>query len=145
MDSGYIGVETHRQHPGIVRIVVSDRPPPAGGSQTDGALVRYAARFNDSAAALMHTHEILKRRLIDVDTHLYRADEVLAIAAIESLGLSHRDVYIDPSIDEATKQAIERARQKLMKQRKHRDQLFTTLGYAGIGILLFNLFVLSFR
>lgn len=145
MESGYLGVEVNDQRPGFVRIMVSERLPKGPDSPSgDGPRLRYAARFNDRDAALMHTHEILKRRLVDADVHLYRVDEERAIAAIESLGLRHRDVFLDPSMSDATKQAIDAARRELVRQRETRDQIFTILGYAGIAILIFNLLFRSF-
>ena len=146
MEHGYLAVETHRNRPGMVRLVLSTELPRPGrgtGAGPDTRL-RYAARFNDRDAALMHTHEILKRRLIDPDAHLYRAEMAHAIAAIESIGLSHRDVYIDPELDDTTRQAIETARRAITAQRRRYEHLFETIGYIGIGLLLFNLFVLSF-
>lgn len=144
MEPGYLAVETHRNRPGWVRLVVSPTLPRTDTDAECDTRLRYAARFNDRDAALMHTHEILKRRLIDPDTHLYRAETAQAIAAIESLGLSHRDVYIDPGLDKATRQAIETAREAITAQRRRKERLFETIGYIGIGLLLFNLFVLSF-
>jgi hypothetical protein len=145
VESGYLGVEVNGQRPGLVRIVVSEYLPTRSDSTTgDGPRLRYAARFNDTDAALMHTHELLKRRLVDLDAHLYRSSEQLAIAAIESLGLSHRDVYFDPGLDQETRVAIESARLEFVRRRKSKDQIFATMGYLGIGILLFKLLAFSF-
>jgi hypothetical protein len=143
VDHGYLAVETHRNRPGLVRIVLT-RELPAEQPDDAETRLRYAARFNDGDAALMHTHEILKRRLLDPDSRLYRVPEARAIAAIESLGLSRRDVYFDPLMDEGARQAIDQLRQHLVVQRQRKEQVFTTLGYIAIGILLFNLFILSF-
>jgi hypothetical protein len=143
VDHGYLAVETHRNRPGLVRIVLTRELPAAQPADAETRL-RYAARFNDGDAALMHTHEILKRRLLDPDSRLYRVPEARAIAAIESLGLSHRDVYFDPLMDEGARQTIDQLREDLVGKRQRKEQLFTTLGYVGIGILLFNLFILSF-
>lgn len=143
MEHGYLAVETHRNRPGLVRLVVSDHLPQPDTDDERDTQLRYAARFNDRDAALMHTHEILKRRLIDPDVHLYRAEMAHAIAAIESLGLSHRDVYIDPDLDAATRRTIETAREVITAQRRRKERLFETIGYIGIGMLLLNLFVLS--
>ena len=143
MDHGYLAVETHRNRPGLVRIVLT-RELPAEQPDDAETRLRYAARFNDGDAALMHTHEILKRRLLDPDSRLYRVPEARAIAAIESLGLSHRDVYFDPLMDDGTRQAIDQLTRYLVVKRQRKEQVFTTLGYIAIGILLFNLFILSF-
>lgn len=145
MEHGYLAVETHRDRPDMVRLIVSPAlpaPTPDGGSATR---LRYAARFNDSSAALMHTHELLKRRLVDCDSHLYRVSAAQAIGAIESLDLSHRDVFLDPALDQDTRQIIDEVRQVMVRRRERKTRFFETLGYIGIAILLLNLFVLSWR
>ena len=92
----------------------------------------------------MHTHEIFKRQLVDADARLYKAQPEEMIGAIESLSLSHRDIYIDPDFDAASRQRIEAARMRLIDRRKRVETIFRTIGYVGIAILLFNFFVLSF-
>ena len=106
--------------------------------------IRYIARFNDCEAGLMHTHEILKRRLLDPDTHLYRVPMEQAIAAIESLGLRHRRIYLDSDFSADTKAHIEALTERYRDRRRYQTAFFQTLGYIGVGILLFNLLVLSF-
>lgn len=142
MRPGYLSVHTHSAHQGRIRLVVTDREPPRDAGQPEPH-VRYTARFNDVDAALMHAHEALKRRLIDPDAHLYRADLARAIAAVKAVELRHEMTYTDPCIDDATHAAIERfvERQHVLQRRK--DQFFRALGAIGIAILLFNLFVLS--
>ena len=105
MQSGYLAIETHRDRPGIVRLVLStEAPDPAPAAHADRRL-RYVARFNDREAALMHTHEILRRRLIDLDTHLYRVPPERAIAAVESLDLKHRRIYLDSEFSDESRPA----------------------------------------
>jgi len=143
MQSGYLAIETHLDHPGIVRLVLSTEPPdPQAGAHVDRRL-RYVARFNDHEGALMHTHEILKRRLLDPDAHLYRVPLERAIAATESLDLKHRRIYLDPDLSDETCAAIESLAKGFRGQRRAWTVFFQTLGYIGIGLLLFNLFFLS--
>ena len=78
MQPGVLYLETHAAHPGLVRVALADAPPPTGTNVP--ARVRYAARFADRDAALMHTHELLRRRLVDVDARLYRTSLPAAIA-----------------------------------------------------------------
>lgn len=99
MHAGYLVVETHATHPGLVRIREADQAPAtpaAGGSPR----LRYAAYFDDLDAARMHAHDKLRRRLVDVDTGLYRSDLVTAVAAVEAINLRHRQIYVDPDIGE---------------------------------------------
>lgn len=144
MEHGYLAVETHRDRPGLVRLIVTSELPAPVEGRDSATRLRYAARFNDSSAALMHAHELLKRRLVDCDSHLYRVHQAQAIGAIESLDLSHRDVFLDPALDEETRREIDQARQMMARRRVRKTRFFEMLGYIGIAILLFNLFVLSF-
>jgi len=92
----------------------------------------------------MHTHEILRRRLIDPDTHLYRVSPERAIAAIESLDLKHRRTYLDSEFSDESRSAIASLTKRFLMQRRAWATVFETLGYIGIGILLFNMLFLSF-
>jgi len=144
VQSGYLAIETHRDRPGIVRLVSSiEAPDPAPNAHADRRL-RYIARFNDREAALMHTHEILRRRLIDPDAHMYRVPPERAIAAIESLDLKHRRTYLDSEFSDESRSAIASLTKRFNMQRRAWATLFETLGYIGIGILLFNMLLLSF-
>jgi hypothetical protein len=143
LQPGYLAVETHPDHAGFIRLLLFRQLPSAGVADHDGGRLRFAARFNDSEAALMHTHEILRRSLVDPDARLYRVSLARAIAAIESLGLSHRDVYLDPDLDAATRRDMASERAILEARRRRNDRIFEILGYIGIGILLFNTLFLS--
>lgn len=145
MQSGYLAIETHRDRPGFLRLVVSSESPDTASAPQSERRLRYVARFNDCEAALMHVHEILKRRLINPDAHLYRASLEQTIAAIESLDLKHRRVYLDPGISAERNATIEALTKQICVRRRSRAAFFQTLGYIGIGILLFNMFFLSFH
>jgi hypothetical protein len=145
VENGYLAVETHGGRPGMVRLIVSPNLPPATTDVDSPTRLRYAARFNDSSAALMHTHELLKRRLVDCDSHLYRVDLAQAIGAIESIDLTHRDVFLDAALDDPTRKAIDAVRNDMIRRRERKTHFFEAMGYIGIGLLLFNLFVLSFH
>lgn len=143
MTPGYLSVQTHDAYFERIRLIVTDRPPSTGAGEQAGPHVRYTARFNDSEAALMHAHEILKRHLLDPDAHLYRVGLAHAIAAIESVHLRRTPVYMDPQIDADTRANIVHLIDANRIVRRRKDSFFQTLGYIGIAILLFNLFVLS--
>lgn len=144
MHHGYLAVETHRKRPGMIRLFSAERSPAPERPDPHQPRVRYVARFNDGTAALMHAHEFLKRRLIDPDTRLYRVSLERAIAAVQAIELRHRQVYIDPELDEESRMLIDVERAGLQRIAARRRRLFETIGYIGIGLLLFNLFVLSF-
>jgi len=141
---GYFWIETHRNRPGVVRLVVStESPDPAPAVHADRR-IRYIAHFNDREAALMHVHEFLKRRLLDPDRHLYRVPVERAIAAAESVVLKHRRIYIDPDFNDEDHASMAALSERFRQSGRRKDLLFRTLGYIGIGLLLFNLLFLSF-
>jgi hypothetical protein len=143
MQPGYLAIETHTERPGLVRFVLCDTlpdPDPTGHSEPRW---RFIAGFNDSEAALMHTHELLKRRLLESETHLYRTSPERAIAAVESLDLRHRRVYLDPDFDDRSRATIASLTEKYVGRRRAWASFFQTLGYIGIGLLLLNLFTFS--
>lgn len=144
MEHGFLAVEVHRDRPGLVRLLNLTHPPESVAFSSQPTRVCYAARFSDREAAIMHTHEIFKRKLVDPDSHLYRAQPEDVIGAIESLSLSHRDIYLSPDFDATSRQRIETARAKAIGQRRRKEKFFETVGYVALGILLFNFFVFSF-
>ncbi|MCG6859712.1 MAG: hypothetical protein LJE70_00250 [Chromatiaceae bacterium] len=138
MGEGYLVIETHAEHPGLVRILAAKANP--GESELRGGAdprVRYVARFDDLDAAQMHVHARLKRRLVDVDTRLYRADAIASVAAAQSLALRHRQIYLDPELarDPKLKQAIERHR----RQHRAADRFWQLVGAAAVIFLLLKL------
>jgi hypothetical protein len=140
---GYLYIETSRSHPGLIRLVRTEsEPDPEPASHSDRR-IGFVARFNDSEAAMMHVHEVLKRRLIDQDDHFYRASPERAIAAVRSLDLRFRQVYLDCDLDDGQKRRIDEL-ETVFKQRRQRiNQVFEFMGYAGLALLLFNMFILS--
>lgn len=138
MQPGVLYLETHAAHPGLVRLALADTPPATDPSGDDSAAarVRYVARFADGDAALMHAHELLRRRLVDLDARLYRASLPSAIAAIESLDLSHRRIYVDPGLDAASVAAIEEREAGLVRHRRAVNRVWTVVGYVALGLLL---------
>jgi hypothetical protein len=96
-------------------------------------------RFNDLDAALMHAHDNLRRRLVDIDAHMYRTDLAHAIAAIEAVGLRHHTVYSDPRIEPDCRQQVDRLIMRHRTWQHRKDTFFCAMGAIGIGILLFNI------
>lgn len=142
MRQGYLLIETHQGLPNRVRLLTAERPPVttldttlAGVSVTPQ--IRYAARFGDLDAALMHAHAALRRHLIDIDAHLYEIDPVRAVAAVESIGLPHRQIFLDPVLgaDPLLRAEISRrqGRQRLT------DGIWSGVGALALLLLLIKL------
>jgi len=135
LQTGYLSIETSSDRPELLRLVLSDRCPTV--SETEGPdSVRYIARFNDGEAALMHTHQLLRRRLVDVGAGLYRVDLVSAVAAIESLGLSHGRIYLDPHLSQQELGRIDARVLQLQTKRLRRERFWYAVGYIALGVLL---------
>jgi hypothetical protein len=143
LKSGFVSVETHADHLDLIRILLSEEQPDLAPTPDADRSIRYCARFYDSEAGLMHTHEILKRRLVDINTHLYRVPPEQAIAAIESVDLKHRRIYLDPDLDGRARAEAARLAEKYRRRRRRKDAVFRILGYLALALLLFNLFVVS--
>ena len=142
MRQGYLLIETHPDFPGRVRLLRTDRLPaelaePDSGSPPAQPRIRYAALFNDLDVAAMHAHTALRRGLIDIDARLYRTDPVRAVAAVESIGLRHRRVYLDPDLaaDPTLKTEITRREARL----RRRDQVWNGIGILALALLLLKL------
>lgn len=97
---GYLYLQTHSQHPGLVRFLSASRSPTPEHAE-NGARIRYIARFQDIDAARMHVQNALHRRLVDLDARMYRTSLAQAIAVVEADNLSHKRTWIDPDLDPA--------------------------------------------
>ena len=95
---GYLYLQTHPEHPGLVRFLIAERNPDLNRADA-GAEIRYIARFNDVDAARMHVQNALHGRLIDLDARIYRTGLAEAIAVVEADNLSHERIWIDPALD----------------------------------------------
>lgn len=142
MRQGYLLIETHPDFPGRVRLLRADRLPaelaePDSGSPPVQRRIRYAALFNDLEVAAMHAHSALRRGLIDIDAHLYRTDPVRAVAAVESIPLRHRRVYLDPVLAADPTLGAEIARREARSRR--RDQIWNGIGILALALLLLKL------
>ncbi len=129
--AGYLVIETRSDRPGLVRLYSAPAPPPSltGGSPDPyGALTRYVASFPSCHIALMHAQTALGRRLVDIDSGLYRVDPVTAVAVVEAIELSHRRIHIDPEIAADPRLSAETAR-------RHRRQAWTGWIWTTVGLL----------
>ncbi len=140
MRHGYLIVESHPDHPGLVRVAALDQWPtgPATGHQSP-AQTHYVVLFADIGTALMHAHTALRRHLVDIDTRLYQADPVFAVAAVSALELPHRPIYLDPGLIDSPALAEGIAQ----RQRRYRrnDRAWNLVGILAILFLLLKLAV----
>jgi hypothetical protein len=134
MEPGYLYLETHSEHPGLVRCLGLDRMPSTEGEAGTG--VRYVARFTDIDAALMHVQNSLRHSLVDINEHLYRVDIATAVAAIEADELNHERVWMDDTLDgEELRSRTEDYRAKHRKQ----DAVWRAVGMIAVALLLLGL------
>jgi hypothetical protein len=146
MQLGYLSIETHSDRPGLLRMALSARCPAVPERRADGPLrVRYIARFNDGEAALMHVHQLLRGRLVDVDSGIYRGDLVTAVTAIESLGLPHGRIYLDPQIDGEHRSLINARVLSLGAKRRRLERFWNAVGYIALGFLMLQAVIGFFR
>ncbi|MES9852478.1 MAG: hypothetical protein ABW170_11675 [Candidatus Thiodiazotropha sp. L084R] len=134
MKTGYLVLETHPDHKGMIRARIRDELPNTQDSD-EGSTIRYIARFDDIEAALMHLHTELNHQLVDLDSRLYKADLRNAISAIESDQLRHEQVWIDPSINEQDRAEIEAHTAQLKKRHNFQNRIWMIVG--GFFVLLF--------
>ncbi|MGF1642744.1 MAG: hypothetical protein ACFCUJ_03815, partial [Thiotrichales bacterium] len=71
---GYLAVQTHREHAGLVGVASLDQFPPANGGDSDAVKTWFVVEFDDIEAARMHAHEALKRQ--SAGTNLFRTDPI---------------------------------------------------------------------
>ncbi|RNE90360.1 hypothetical protein [Marichromatium sp. AB31] len=128
MHSGHLTVETHPDHPGLVRLQACDQPPSVTPQ------LRCAIRFEDVDTARMHAHQRLRRRLVDIDAGLYRVDPVTACAAIEAIALPHRRIMFDPAVESDPGLAPLIARYRTHTRRV--DLVFNAIGVFALLLLL---------
>ncbi len=132
---GYLYLQTHPEHPGLVRFLIAERSPDTDRPDA-GAAIRYIARFNDIDAARMHVQNALNRRLIDLDARMYRTGLAEAIAVVEADNLSHERTWIDPDLDEQTLQRVEQLTAQGRARIRRWDRFWQAVGYFFIGFLL---------
>lgn len=145
MKAGDLIIETRASHPGLVRILTS-----ATISGDDSVLtsdtrpvIRYMARFDDLDTARLHAFSALRRHMLDVDAALFHVPVEEAIAVVESIGLPHRRIYLDPELPAHSVATIEARTRVLRNRRKRREAVWQWIGWLALGWLTLW-FVLSF-
>lgn len=139
MQLGYLSIETSLSHPGLIRLIADPQEPSISPSTVDGEpdpQVRYIARFNDLDAAQMHAYADLKYHLIDLESQLYRASVIDAIAVIEAIELPHRRVFLDPELQQSVGAEIERQAALIQHRHQMTDRIWMTVGAVALLWLL---------
>ncbi|MGF1547778.1 MAG: hypothetical protein ACFCUG_10665 [Thiotrichales bacterium] len=132
--SGFLSVQTHREHPGLVFVAHSEQPPLADDSENATVETWFVAEFEDIEAARMHAHEALKRS--GAGTDLFRTDIITAIAAIDAIILPHRRAYIAHTLSPQDHAAIEQATRALGQRHRSLNKLGNLVGKLAIGLLV---------
>jgi len=134
MHSGYLTIETDPSYPGTVRLRGMDAMP-----ANHPTSLKYASRFTDLDAALMHFHRALRRQVVDLEQRVYRTPESNAIAVAEAIELPHRRVFIDPNL--ADNHDLTTEIDRLHRSHRHWDRLFDLVGVVALLLLLATAFL----
>lgn len=129
MQHGYLVLESDPNRPDLVFVGARKNAPE--GTRTG---LRFAARFTDIDAALMHLHEGLRRSLKWLEPRCYRVDLVDAIAVADAIELEHRRVFIDPDL--RGRDALEAKVGRIRRRHRRRDRILSTIGFIALGILV---------
>ena len=135
MKTGFLTLETHPEHSGLVRVRLRDVMPELT-LQPDGTSIRYVARFDDVEAGQMHVQNAMHGRLVNMEKRIYRSNLGEIIACVEADDLEHARIWIDPEISVTEREHIETLAQR--RRRRHRivDRIWQTVGILGLLYLL---------
>jgi hypothetical protein len=135
MKTGFLTLETHPEHSGMVRVRMRDIMPELT-LQPDGTCIRYVARFDDVEAGQMHVQNAMHGRLVDVENRIYRSDLDEMIACVEADDLDHVRIWIDPEISGTEGERIESLARRLRRRHRVVDRIWQTVGILGLLYLL---------
>jgi hypothetical protein len=137
MKSGFLCLQTHPEHPGLVRVLTQEIPPELAKPDRQ-PLFRYVARFEDIEAAQMHLHNCMRRLLVDLENRIYRSELEPMIACVEADNLEHTRVWLDPSFDNEACLKIEALAARMRARIRRNDRIWQAIGIAAILMLLLN-------
>ncbi|MCU7853988.1 MAG: hypothetical protein KZQ80_17460 [Candidatus Thiodiazotropha sp. (ex Monitilora ramsayi)] len=135
MKTGFLTLETHPDHGGLVRVRIRDEVPELS-EQEDGTEIRYVARFKDIEAGRMHVQNMMHRSLVDLENRIYRKDLDEMIACVEADNLDHTRVWMDPAVNQQSSSRIEQLVEKHKLDQKWLDLIWRAVGVAGLVLLL---------
>jgi hypothetical protein len=129
MQSGYLVIATDPGRPDFVYVETdSSAPNPSRPG------LRFAARFSDIDAAMMHFHEPLRRRLKQLEPRCYGVELDEAIAVAEAIDLDHRAVFIDPQV--AGHHRIRERTETLRRRHRRVDRWLHAVGILAVLVLI---------
>ncbi|MCB1755187.1 MAG: hypothetical protein KDJ38_06680 [Gammaproteobacteria bacterium] len=135
MRSGHVYLALDSRHKGLIRLAGSEVVP---DEITDSGRILWVGRFQDRDAGMMHAHNRLCRRLVDIDQRLYDAPVAQAIAALETDNLPHQRVFIDPSLDAQTRHDLDRWAAYYRQRERRLETLVGWIRVTAISLLVFN-------
>lgn len=138
MQTGYLFLQTHADHPDLVRLRADQYRPLTDQEPATPDAIRYIARFRDIDAARMHFHNALSRSLVDIDSGLYRVPLADAIATIEASELRHEQVWLDPDLPAATLQQVQALSKRRRRRQNRSRRIWNGIGVLALLWLLFN-------
>jgi hypothetical protein len=125
-------LETQPDQPGVVSVSARDGMP-----RLDQLGLRFAARFDDIDAALMHLHECLRRHLNTLEPRSYRVDLEEAVAAADAVELDHRRIFVEPEL--AAHGTLDARIEALHRRHRRYDRLMNAIGvFALIALILLS-------
>lgn len=135
MKTGFLSLETHPEHSGLVRVAMRDTVPELT-PQEDGSSIRYVARFEDVEASRMHIQNAMHGKLVNLEDRIYRSDLGEMIACVEADGLDHVRVWMDPTFSIAEVRRIDALVRRNRKRHRAVDLIWQTVGVIGLLFLL---------
>jgi hypothetical protein len=139
MDTGFLFLQTSPSHPGLVRILTTTAEAPNPASRDGPAAdppIRFVARFNDLDAARLHAFSALRRHLVDLDAGLFRVGIIDAIAAVDSIRLPHRLMFLDPGLSAEEKSLLTARIGRHRRRGRRADQAWRLVGWIAIAWLV---------
>lgn len=135
MKTGFLTLETHPDHSGLVRVRIVDKMPTLS-TQADGTEIRYVARFQDIEAGQMHVQNMMHRSLVNLEQRIYHRALAEMIACVEADELDHTRVWMDPAVEGSESHRIA---DLVVRHRRHQrriDLIWQSVGIAGLILLL---------
>ena len=139
MKSGFLCLQTHPEHAGLVRVMTQEILPELT-KRDEQMPYRYVARFEDIEAAQMHLHNCMRRGLVDLENRIYRGELEHMIACVEADDLDHARIWLDPALADEASLRIKSLVARMRATRRRHDRIWQAVGIAAILMLLLSSF-----